>query len=241
MNLTQLITSYGYWALFVLVGAESLGIPLPGETALILAGTYAGTTHRLSPWAIFVVAAAAAIIGDNVGYWIGVKGGYRLARRYGPKVRLDEQKLKIARYLFDRHGTEVVFFGRFVSVLRTYAAFLAGTSRMRWRRFLPANAAGGIIWAGAYTLAAYLAGRALQRVSGTIGLILAGLAVVATIVVIRRQTGKLAARAEAAYPGPLAEEEPAPSHSGHAPGLGRPARSANARRIRPAGYDILLR
>ena len=99
-----------------------------------------------------------------------------------------------------------MFFGRFVSVLRTYAAFLAGTSKMRWRRFLPANAAGGILWAGAYTLAAYLAGNALQRASGTIDLILGGaaiLAIVAVIVLIRRQTGKLATQAEAAYPGPL--------------------------------------
>jgi membrane protein DedA with SNARE-associated domain len=191
---------------FVIVAAESLGIPLPGETALITAAIYAGHTHRLNPWLIFAVASAAAIIGDNIGFWIGDKGGYPLARRYGSKVRLDERKLKIARYLFDRHGPKVVFFGRFVSVLRTYAAFLAGTSKMRWRRFLPANAAGGILWAGAYTLAAYLAGNALQQASGTIDLIFVGaaiLAIVATIVIIRRQTGKLAAEAEAAYPGPL--------------------------------------
>jgi membrane protein DedA with SNARE-associated domain len=206
VNISHLIVSFGYLALFALVGAESLGIPLPGETALIIAGAYAGHTHRLSPWLIFVVAAAAAIIGDNIGYWIGDKGGYRLARRYGPKVRLDERKLKIARYLFDTHGGKVVFFGRFVSILRTYAAFLAGTSRMRWRYFLPANAAGGIVWAGAYTLAAYLAGNALQRASGTIDLILGGaaiLAIAAVLVLVRRQTGKLAVRAEAAYPGPL--------------------------------------
>jgi membrane protein DedA with SNARE-associated domain len=150
VNIGQLIASYGYWALFGLVAAESLGVPLPGETALIIAGTYAGTTHHLNPWLIFAVASAAAIIGDNIGFWIGDKGGYRLARRYGSKVRLDERKLKTARYLFDRHGTKVVFFGRFVSVLRTYAAFLAGTSRMRWRKFPPANAAGGIVWAGIY-------------------------------------------------------------------------------------------
>jgi membrane protein DedA with SNARE-associated domain len=206
MNFSYLIETYGYLAVFALVGAESLGVPVPGETALITAGIYAGHTHRLDPWLIFLVASAAAIIGDNIGYWIGAKGGYRLARRYGPRVRLDERKLKIARYLFDRQGVKVVFFGRFVSILRTYAAFLAGTSKMRWRRFLPANAAGGILWAGAYTLAAYLAGDALQRASGTIDLIFAGvavLAIVAVVVLIRRQTGKLAARAEAAYPGPL--------------------------------------
>lgn len=206
MSISHFISSFGYLAVFAVVAAESLGIPLPGETALITAGIYAGHTHRLNPWLIFLVAAAAAITGDNIGYWIGDKGGYRLARRYGPKVRLDERKLKIARYLFDRHGTKVVFFGRFVSVLRTYAAFLAGTSRMRWRRFLPANAAGGILWAAIYTFTAYLAGHALQRASGIINWIFiaaAVIAIVAAVLLIRRQSGKLAAAAEAAYPGPL--------------------------------------
>jgi membrane protein DedA with SNARE-associated domain len=206
VNIGHLIAAYGYLALFALVGGESLGIPLPGETALIVAGAYAGHTHRLSPWLIFAVASVAAIIGDNIGYWIGDKGGYRLARRYGHRVRLDERKLKIARYLFDTHGGKVVFFGRFVSVLRTYAAFLAGTSKMRWRRFLAANASGGIVWAGVFTLASYLAGTALQRASGTIDLVLGGAAVVAiaaVLLLVRRQTGRLAVRAEAAYPGPL--------------------------------------
>jgi membrane protein DedA with SNARE-associated domain len=206
VSIGHLIASYGYWALFALVAAESLGIPLPGETALIIAGTYAGTTHHLNPWAIFAVAAAAAIIGDNIGFWIGDKGGYRLARRYGPKVRLDERKLKTARYLFDRQGGKVVFLGRFVSVLRTYAAFLAGTSRMRWRKFLPANASGGITWAGIYTLAAYLAGNALQRASGTIAWALGAAAVagiIAALLLVRRQASRLADRAEEAYPGPL--------------------------------------
>jgi membrane protein DedA with SNARE-associated domain len=206
MNISHLIATYGYWAVFALVGAESVGIPLPGETALIIAGAYAGNTHHLSPWIIFAVASAGAIIGDNIGFWIGDKGGYRLARRYGHKIRLDEHKLKIGRYLFDRHGPKVVFFGRFVSILRTYAAFLAGTSRMRWRRFLPANAAGGIVWAGIYTFAAYLAGNTLRRLSGTIDLAIGGaaiLAVAAVLLIVRRQTGKLGERAEAAYPGPL--------------------------------------
>ena len=225
MNIGQLIDSYGYWALFLLVMAESLGVPLPGETALIIAGTYAGTTHHLNPWLIFVVASAAAIIGDNIGFWIGDTGGYRLARRYGSKVRLDERKLKTARYLFDRHGAKVVFFGRFVSVLRTYAAFLAGTSRMRWRKFLPANAAGGIVWAGIYTAVSYLAGSWLQQASGTIDWILGGVAVVAIItglLVVRRRFGQLADRAEEAYPGPLdgLPGRPEPARSARPPNSG---------------------
>jgi membrane protein DedA with SNARE-associated domain len=206
VNISHLVDTYGYWAVFLLVGAESVGIPVPGETALIVAGTYAGHTHRLNPWIIFLAASAGAIIGDNIGFWIGDKGGYRLARRYGHHVRLDEHKLKIARYVFDTHGPKVVFFGRFVSILRTYAAFLAGTSRMLWRRFLVANAAGAIVWAGTYTLVSYLAGNALQRVSGTIDLAVAGiaiLAIAAIVIIIRRQAAKLGLRAEAAYPGPL--------------------------------------
>lgn len=185
---------------------ESLGIPLPGETALIIAAAYAGSTHHLSAWAVFGVAAAAAIMGDNVGFWIGGQGGYRLARAYGPRIGLDERKLKIARYLFDIYGPKVVFFGRFTALLRTYAAFLAGASRMAWPRFLPANAAGGIVWAGVYTAAAYAAGDTLRRLSGPLGaaLTVAGLlAIVGGGLFIRRRLRKLAPRAEAAYPGPL--------------------------------------
>src|SRR5260370_40468670 len=92
VNIGQRITSYGYLALFALVAAESLGIPLPGETALITAGVYAGHTHHLSPWLIFAMASAAAIIGDNIGYWIGDKGGYRLARPHRHTVRVAEPK-----------------------------------------------------------------------------------------------------------------------------------------------------
>ncbi len=204
--MNHLVATYGYYAVALLVGVESLGVPLPGETILIVAATYAGTTHRLSVWGIFAVAAAAAIVGDNIGFLIGDKGGYPLLRRYGRYVRLDESKLKIGRYLFDRHGGKVVFFGRFVSVLRTYAAFLAGTNRMHWRRFLPFNAAGGVVWAAIYTFVAYAVGSSFQHVSSTISYVLGGVAVVAIIaslLVVRRQSAKIGARAEAAYPGPL--------------------------------------
>ncbi len=206
VNISHLIELYGYFAVFILVGAESLGIPLPGETALIVAAAYAGHTHRLSPWVIFAVAVAGAVIGDNIGFWIGHRFGYPLARKYGRHVWLNEGKLKIGRYVFDAHGQKVVFFGRFVSILRTYAAFLAGSSRMRWNRFLPANAAGAIVWAGTFTLAAYMAGNAITHQSGMIDLVIGGVALfgVATILlVVGRQTNRLGPLAEAAYPGPL--------------------------------------
>jgi membrane protein DedA with SNARE-associated domain len=124
-------------------------------------------------WIIFSVAAGAAIGGDNVGFWIGDKAGYRLVRRYGPRLHVDESKIKIGRYLFERHGDKMVFFGRFVSVLRTYAAFLAGTNRMHWRRFLFYNSVGGVIWAGFYTFVAYGVGDAFRNSSATIKEILA--------------------------------------------------------------------
>jgi membrane protein DedA with SNARE-associated domain len=193
----RLLSSYGYAIVFAFVGAESLGIPVPGETTLTLAAIYSGTTHHLNIVAVIAVAAAGAIIGDNVGYALGYQGGYRLLRRYGRYIRVDEQRLKVGQYLFDRHGGKVVFFGRFVSILRTYAAFLAGTTRMHWRRFLVFNAAGGITWATLYGVAYYYFGSALGRRQGSVDIALAAVAVVlfaAVLILVRRKERQLAAR-----------------------------------------------
>jgi len=210
VSVHHLVESYGYAAVFVLVLIESLGVPLPGETSLIAAAGYAGATHRLSITLVVAVAAAAAILGDTTGYWVGDKGGYRLLYRYGHYVRLDESKIKVAHYLFDRRGGAVVFFGRFVSILRTYAAFLAGSTRMEYRRFLLFNAAGGIVWATLYGLLAYFAASFLSAVSTPFEIGFASLAVVVIViglVVARRHLSTLVQRAEAAYPGPLARPE----------------------------------
>lgn len=204
MTIHHLIATYGYWIVFALVAAESLGVPLPGETALIAAATYAGATHKLSISFIFAVGAAAAIIGDSTGYWIGDKGGYRLVRRYGHYVRIDDKKMNAARYLFERHGGKVVFFGRFISVLRTYAAFLAGTTRMRYRRFLFFNAAGGLVWAALYSFGAYFAGSTITKASTPIEIafvVIGVLVIVAAIIVSRRKMRDLTARAEEAAAG----------------------------------------
>ncbi len=207
MSIHHFITTYGYLAVFTLVVAESFGVPIPGETALIAAATYAGTTHRLSVWVIFLVAAAAAILGGTAGYIVGDKGGYHLLRRFGPAIHFDEPKIKVARYLFDRHGAKVIFFGRFVSVLRAYASFLAGTVRMGFRTFEIANAAGAVAWAALYAFGFYLAGTALKSVSTPLDMALAAAAVVVivvAVVLVRRKMSALIEVAEAAYPGPLA-------------------------------------
>jgi membrane protein DedA with SNARE-associated domain len=202
--ITHLLQSYGYYAVFALIALESMGLPLPGESALIAAALYAGTTHHLSVGVLAAVAAAAAIIGDNAGYWIGRTGGQRLAERYGRYVGFDRAKLKVGRYLFARYGGKVVFFGRFVAILRTFAAFFAGVAAMRWSRFLVANAAGGILWSCLYAFGAYALGNAAATsVTGTIsivGYVIASVLTVVTFVATRVSLRRLERRAEAAFP-----------------------------------------
>jgi membrane protein DedA with SNARE-associated domain len=205
-NLDSLLATYGYVAVFVFVGVESLGIPVPGETMLVTAAIYAGTTGRLSIFWVIVASSAGAIIGDNIGYVIGRTGGYRLLKRYGRYIRLEENRLRLGQYLFHKHGPKVVFFGRFISVLRIFAAFLAGVNRMHWRRFLIFNAAGGIIWSTLYGTAAFLLGQQLLRLSGRVDFALAvvGIAViVAVIAFLRRNEARLQREADEAMPGPL--------------------------------------
>jgi membrane protein DedA with SNARE-associated domain len=210
--INHLLQSYGYFAVFAFIALESLGIPLPGETTLIAAAIYAGSTHHLNIGVVFLVAAAAAILGDNAGYWIGRSGGQRLADRYGRFVRLDATKLKIGRYLFARHGGKVVFFGRFVTVLRTYAAFFAGLNAMRWPRFMAFNAAGGVAWAAVFGFGAFGLGAAATGIGQTItlvGLAISGVLTLAMIVLARRWMRRLEQRALAAYPD-YPENTPAP-------------------------------
>lgn len=205
-HLHSWINDYGYEAVFVFVGLESIGVPIPGETALITAALYAATTHHLHIAIIIAVAAAAAVIGDNIGFALGRWGGYRILRRYGRYVRFDERRLKIGLYVFREHGGKVVFTGRFIAVLRTYAAFLAGTNRMSWPRFLVFNAAGGITWAVVVGLTYYYIGSAVSHVRGPLDIVLGAVAVAVIIgflIYIHKAEDRYAARAEQAFPGEL--------------------------------------
>jgi membrane protein DedA with SNARE-associated domain len=208
-TIDEWLSSYGYLVVFLLVMIESIGVPVPGETALIGAALYAGSTGKLELEWVIAVAIAGAIIGDNIGFSIGRYGGARLLLRYGHKIRLHEGRLRIGIWLFRRHGGKVVFWGRFVSVLRTWAAFLAGANHMQWPRFLFFNAAGAIVWATLFGVVYYVFGDAIRRLStaidvtfGVVGLAL----VVAFVVWTRRKEGELQRRAEREIAGSVAEE-----------------------------------
>src|SRR5258708_27599845 len=127
-DLSHLLASYGYWVVLLFVAIESTGIPFPGETMLVTAAIYAGATHQLALPLVIAAAAGGAILGDNVGFWVGREGGYRLLRRYGRYVRLNDRRLKLGQYLFPRQGGKIVVFGAFGAVRRAWAAFLAGAN-----------------------------------------------------------------------------------------------------------------
>jgi membrane protein DedA with SNARE-associated domain len=159
-HMTHFVTHHGLPLLFAVVLLESFGIPLPGETALIAFGVLASEGHYSIVWVI-VLAAAAAIIGDNLGYWlIGRVGGRALFRRWRWLNAYADRVLPRAERIMRRHGGKTVFFGRFVSVLRYTVAWIAGLARMEWWKFLFWNAAGGIAWATGVGLIAYYAGGA---------------------------------------------------------------------------------
>jgi membrane protein DedA with SNARE-associated domain len=176
---THLINHYGLLFLFGIVALESAGAWVPGETALVAAAVLASKGHLQIEFVI-VVAALGAIIGDNVGYWIGRLGGRRLAERLPWLARF----LPRAERFFARHGGKAVFFARFLAGLRVTGAWMAGMSRMTWWRFLGWNALGGIVWATAIALVGYYFGRAAGDAISRYGLYGVGAAVVVAAVAL---------------------------------------------------------
>jgi membrane protein DedA with SNARE-associated domain len=174
-------THHGLPVLFLAVTIESFGIPVPGETALIAFAVLA-SQGNYQIGVVIAVAAAGAIIGDNLGYWlIGRVGGRALFERWALLHRYAERTLPRAERLMARHGGKVVFFGRFIAVLRYTAAWVAGIAGMPWRKFLFWNAAGGIVWATGVGLIAYYSGQAAATALQTYGLY-AGIVIAAALV-----------------------------------------------------------
>lgn len=202
----HLIHAYGLLTVALIVGLECIGVPLPGETALLGAAIYAGTKHDLNIVAVILTAASAAIVGRVVGYAIGRGFGYWLLLRYGSYVRITEARIKLGQYLFLRHGGKIVFIAQFVPVLRTFAGIFAGANMMPWRDFLFANVVGSVIWSVTYGYAAYALGRQFERLEGPVVIFIAVVTIVGFVVggiFVNRHEQQLLAEAERAMPGPL--------------------------------------
>jgi membrane-associated protein len=195
LNVEHLVQVAGYPLLFVIVMSESSGVPVPGETALITASILA-SKGKLQIELVIVLAAAAAIVGDNIGYLIGRKGGRWLLERPGRFHRQRLEVLEIGEPFFERHGPKAVFFGRFILGLRTWAAWIAGATRMHWRSFFVWNALGGICWATAIGLLSYSLGQAagsLVKTFGLYGLAAAAVAIASAFILRRRHRRRRAA------------------------------------------------
>jgi membrane protein DedA with SNARE-associated domain len=201
--LISLIPIYGPWIVFGIVALESAGVPLPGETILVAAALLAATTGQIGIVVVVLAAAAGAIVGDGIGYMVGRRLGLPFLRRFGRYIRLDEDRLLIGRYLFFQYGSAVVFFGRFIAVLRMFAALLAGANSMPAGRFFFFNATGGICWACLFGFGAYALGAKIYEISGMLSVISLGLFIAAAYLLsifIRRNEVTLRRRAELTLP-----------------------------------------
>ena len=179
--MTGFVRDYGLIIVFLAIALETSGVPLPGETALIAAGILASQGH-FEIWAVILVATAAAIIGDNVGYWLGRWLGRGFLQRYGPVRRFSDRVLPPTERFFRRHGGKAIFLARWFSGFRVAGAWVAGFAHMRWWRFFVWNALGGIAWAVTVGLVAYYGGQAAADAINRYGLFGAG--VIAVLVVL---------------------------------------------------------
>jgi len=180
LRVTGFVRDYGLIIVFLLIALETSGLPLPGETALVAAGVLASQGH-FSIWWVIVVATAAAIIGDNIGYWLGRKLGRGFLQRYGPVRRFSDRVLPPTERFFHCHGGKAIFLARWFSGFRIAGAWAAGFARMPWWRFFVWNALGGIAWAVTVGLVAYYAGHAAADAISRYGLIGGGVIVLVVI------------------------------------------------------------
>jgi membrane protein DedA with SNARE-associated domain len=158
-SLREFVGDYGYWAVALALLCENAGLPVPGETTLLLASFLAFSQHKLHLGWIIVVATCAATLGDNIGYLLGQYGGRPLLDRYQGLFRIPPRSVKNAEGMFERYGPAAIFFARFIFGMRVFAGPLAGVLRMRWRPFAVFNFLGAVVWVSCVATAGYLFGR----------------------------------------------------------------------------------
>src|ERR1041384_6433717 len=159
-TLNELLARYGYFAVALFMFIESIGIPIPGESALITAAAVAGS-GALSVVGVFFAALIGNVLGGMTGYWMGVRGGQAIIGRFGRLLRIDDARLAKANAFFMKHGASALIVGRYVAVVRSFLGMIAGVSAMPRRKFLVYNALGGLIWSATFTLVGFFFGRNL--------------------------------------------------------------------------------
>lgn len=179
-HLSRLLQSYTYPVLLLLVLLESLGVPLPGEIALVTAAAYASSGH-ISIAIVIALAALGASVGGVLGYWIGIKGGLPLVTRYGGYLGVKKSHVERAHAFFERNGSKTILFGRFVAILRTWAAVVAGAAAMSFTKFVTYNTIGSIVWAIVFGLLGFYFGRDLPLLEKYISRVSFGVLVVAVV------------------------------------------------------------
>jgi membrane protein DedA with SNARE-associated domain len=165
-GVAPILDRWGYLAVAGVIGVESFGVPAPGQTIMVAAAIYAGA-GRMNVFAVAAIAFVAAVLGDNVGYWIGVRGGRRLVHRFGRYVFITPERLARAEGFFARRGNRVVVVARFIDGLRQLNGVIAGITAMPWRTFLLYNAIGAALWVGWWTTVSYLFGIHLVKIIET--------------------------------------------------------------------------
>jgi undecaprenyl-diphosphatase len=185
-TLTELLARYGYIFIALFTFIESIGIPLPGESALITAAAIAGS-GALSIYGVFVAALVGNVAGGMAGYWIGVRGGSAVIARFGRALRIDDARLARANEFFTRHGASALIVGRYIAVVRSFLGMLAGVAAMPRRKFMLYNALGGLAWSATFTLVGFFFGRnlpALKREIGRVGLVLGVVSALVILLVV---------------------------------------------------------
>ena len=191
-HLVRLLHTYTYAGVLSLVMLEALGIPLPGEIALVTAAAYAAVAHNVSVFGVILMAAIGATVGGVLGYWIGIKGGLPLLTRYGRYVGVRESHIDKAHSFFERNGARTILFGRFVAVLRTWASVIAGAACMSFKQFVAYNTLGSVAWAIVFGLLGYYFGHDLPLLEryisrASLGILVALLVGIAFWVILKRR------------------------------------------------------
>jgi membrane protein DedA with SNARE-associated domain len=192
-HLTRLLQSYTYPVLLLLVLLESLGVPLPGEIALVTAAAYASSGH-ISIFIVVALAAFGAIVGGVLGYWIGIKGGLPLVSRYGGYIGVRKSHVDRAHAFFERNGSKTILFGRFIAILRTWAAIVAGAAAMSFTKFVAYNTIGSIVWAIVFGWLGYYFGRDLPLLEkyisrASFGVLIVVVVGIAVFLLVKRSKG----------------------------------------------------